>query len=93
MTTTDGSRYIVEQGADGSWLVVDRGADRQQRRAIAREEDRQAALAEASTLGGLEVTSSIAAPSEDEFGVDELIAGLSDTFDTQHNFDHLLRPE
>jgi hypothetical protein len=84
----------VEQGTDGSWLVIDRGTDGQQRRAISREEDKQAVLDTAHALSEMEkFTSGLPAPDGDWFDVDDLIADLSAKIDAQHNFDHLMRPE
>lgn len=90
----ENSRYRVEKGIDGSWLVVDYGPDRAQRTAIGRETEASAARQEANALSGLDdVTASLSEPSGGLWTeLDSLIDDITAEIDSEHNFDHLLAP-
>lgn len=93
-TRTD--RYVVERGRDGSHLVIDRGPSRDQRTAIAREDDERAAADHAQTLSHLEaITSQLAQPAADEISRMAHDWHTSLDRDREHTFNHLLtdRPD
>lgn len=81
----------LSTGTDGSWLVVDRGPAGQQRIAITREDEREAAEREADTLTQRDTsTSGLDQSREDPFGVDQLVESIGAAIDAEHNFNHLL---